>query len=80
MKITLSYRGSALATPVTMMTAAYDDEGALKNIATADVKGTGEYEIDTGASDGDKVNIFIWNSLSDINHLHRKLKRLTKHL
>lgn len=78
MKITLSYRGSALATPVTMMTAAYDDEGALKNIATADVKGTGEYEIDTGASDGDKVNIFIWNSLSDIKPLAQKVEKTYK--
>lgn len=69
MKATLSYRGSTLATEVTMVSVVKDANGTLKNIATTSIKGTGEYEISAGAAPGEDVTLYIWKSLTDITPL-----------
>ena len=78
MKVTLSYRGSTLSSPVTMISALYSPDGALKNMLTTEVNGSGEYEISTGAKDGDKVNLFIWNSLNEMKPLSQKTEKTYK--
>lgn len=54
MKVTLGYRGSTLATDVTLTATI---EG--KTPVTATVKGTGEYEIATGAAEGETVSLVV---------------------
>lgn len=75
MKVTLSYRGSKLATPVQMVAAVYNSDETIKGVTTTEVNGTGEYEISTGAADGDNVSLYIWNSVRDIKPLAQKFEK-----
>ena len=75
MKVTLSYRGSTLSVPVPMISAVYQQDGTLKKMVTTNVKGSGEYDISTGAADGEIVHLFIWNSLNTMRPLAQKLTK-----
>lgn len=68
-KATLKYLGSTLASPVKMIAAVYGENAVLKKIAQTEVCGTGEYEIEAGAADGDKVRLYVWNSLESMKPL-----------
>lgn len=65
MKVTLGYRGSVLATDVNL-TASIDG----KEPASTTVRGTGEFEISTGAAEGETVRLLVTdaagNSLSEV--------------
>ncbi len=62
-KADLKYRGSTLATDAAMIVSVKDAENKCKNISVQTVKGTGDYEFDTGAEEGDLVQLFVWDSL-----------------
>lgn len=56
-KVTLGYRGSVLPTDVTLTAQAAD-----KTPVSTAVKGAGEYELATGAADGDNVSFVVTDS------------------
>ncbi|MGN0149736.1 MAG: glycoside hydrolase family 3 C-terminal domain-containing protein [Clostridia bacterium] len=59
-KVSLKYRGSTLATDVKLVAEVLDTETeTAKSSVSTDVKGTGEYEITTGASDGETVRLTV---------------------
>ncbi len=70
-KAGLRYRGSGLAEDVVMIAAVKGINGKFKNAAIKMIKGTGEYEIETGAAEGDTVKIFVWDSLMNMKPLSK---------
>ena len=60
MKVTLKYRGSTLATTVKLVAEVLDTDGeTVKKTTSTDIKGTGEFEIETGAADGETVRFTV---------------------
>ncbi len=59
MKVTLKYRGSTLATTVKLVAQVLNSDNTVKSAVNADVKGTGEFEIATGALDGETVRFTV---------------------
>lgn len=60
MKVTLKYRGSTLATTVKLVAEVLGADGeTVKNTVSVDVNGTGEFEIATGAADGETVRLTV---------------------
>ncbi len=57
LKVSLHYRGSAIASDVILKTVT-----ASGNTASTTVKGTGDYQISTGASEGETVTIQVTDS------------------
>ena len=57
-KATLKYRGSTLAVTVKLVAEVWSGQ-TVKNTVSTDVKGTGEFEIATGAADGETVKLTI---------------------
>ena len=72
MKATLKYRGSTLAETVKLAAQVLNSDNSVKNIVSVDVKGTGEFEIETGALDGETVRFTVcdtercWHSWQEI--------------
>ncbi len=58
-KVTLKYRGSTLATDVDLKAEVLNSDGSVKDTVVTTVKGTGEYEIEAGAQNGETVNITV---------------------
>lgn len=58
-KATLKYRGSTLAETVKLVAAVLDADGNVKSTVSTDVKGTGGFEIATGATDGETVRLTV---------------------
>ncbi len=58
-KATLKYRGSTLAETVKLVVAVLDADGNVKSTVSTDVKGTGGFEIATGATDGETVRLTV---------------------
>lgn len=58
-KVTLGYRGSALATDVILAASVLNTDGTVKSSTTAAVKGAGEFEITTGAAEGETVRLVV---------------------
>lgn len=75
MKVTLSYRGSKLATPVNMIASVYNSDETVKSVSITEVNGTGEYEISAGAAEGDNVSIYIWDNMENIKPLSEKFDK-----
>lgn len=76
-KATLKYRGSTLAVPVQLMAEVLNSDGTVKNTVYTEVCGSGEYEIATGASEGENVRLTVCdenkNSLSEsVEKLYRE--------
>ena len=63
-KVTLGYRGSTLATDVTL---AADVNGSE---VTATVKGTGEYELNTGAADNTAMTIVVKDGERNLSEVY----------
>lgn len=59
MKVTLKYRGSTLAMDVKLSAEVLNADGSIKSTSSAAVKGTGEFEIATGAADGETVKLTV---------------------
>lgn len=68
-KATLKYRGSTLAEDVLMVSSV---EGKADTTKTITVRGSGEYEIKTGAEPNDVVNIYVCKTLDDTKLLSQK--------
>ena len=68
-KAALKYRGSTLAETVKLVAEVLNADGSVKNTVSTDVKGTGEFEIETGATGGETVRLTVRdannNSLSE---------------
>lgn len=62
-----------ITTPQTsgvLLTAAYDENGALKNQNIQELNASGEYTIE-GFANGDKVSVFTWESLANMKPLEK---------
>lgn len=70
-KVTLGYRGSTLASDVTLLASVLNADGTVKSSVSETVKGAGEYEVSTGATEGETVRIVVQdkdgNALSQVH-------------
>ncbi len=71
-KVNLKYRGSTLATDVTLKAEVLNADNSVKSTATTTVKGTGEYEIETGAANGETVLISVCDSERTLSEIVTK--------
>lgn len=67
-KAEIKYRGAADAQNAAMLAAVYDGDTLKKAVKTT-VQSSGEYDVALGASDGDRVKLFIWDSLDGLKPL-----------
>ena len=74
MKATLKYRGSALAETVKLAAQVLNSDNSVKNTVSVDVKGTGEFEIETGALDGETVRFTVCDT--DNNPLSESFEKV----
>lgn len=58
-KVTLGYRGSALAADVVLAASVLNADGTVKSSTTTTAKGAGEFEIITGAAEGETVRLVV---------------------
>lgn len=76
-KANIKYRGTVDAKDVAAFAAVYEGD-MLKKVTKGTVCGSGEYEIAAGASDGDKVKLFIWNSLDGLKPFAESVETVYK--